>query len=69
MNDTEDLETLWDQLLSRQPDQVLKAFAALSESEQQAVLSHLRNMAEEDGWHPEQRISAQAALKALAVNP
>lgn len=65
MNDVEDLETMWDQLLSRQPDQIRAAFGTLDENEQQAVIGHLKNMAEEEGWHPEQRISAQAALDTL----
>jgi hypothetical protein len=67
MSDTtsDDLEALWENLLSRQPDRVRAAFAGLSADERSAVLAHLQRMAEEPGWHPEQRKSAAAALKAL----
>jgi hypothetical protein len=60
------LEILWDNLLSRQPDRVRSAFAALASAEQQVVLEHLRRMSREAGWHPEQRRSACAALDALS---
>ena len=61
-----DPESLWDQLLSRQPAQVQAAFASLAPEEQHAVLVHLYRMADEAGWHPEQRLSARAALQALS---
>ena len=47
-------ELLWEQLLSRQPEQVLAAFTRLSPDEQAQVLQHLERMATEPGWHPEQ---------------
>jgi len=31
------------------------------------VLEHLKKMANEEGWHPEQRISAQTALHVLEI--
>jgi hypothetical protein len=62
----DELEILWDALLSRQAETVRQAFSSLSEGERLAVLVHLRRMANEPGWHPEQRASAQEALKALA---
>jgi hypothetical protein len=66
MNEPEDrLEILWDGLLSRQDERVRAAFASLNTSEQQAVLAHLQRMSSEAGWHLEQRISAEAALRAL----
>lgn len=61
------LELLWDNLLSRHPEQVQKAYAALSLAEQQAVASHLQSMVSEPGWQPEQRISARAALEAIVA--
>jgi len=61
----EPLEILWDALLSRQEDQVRAAFETLDETERRAVLAHLQSMASEPGWHPEQRLSAEAALRAL----
>lgn len=60
-----DLEALWENLLSRQPELVQAAFASLDADERQAVLAHLQRMAAEPGWHPEQRKSATAALLAL----
>ncbi len=66
MNDQPDsLENLWEQLLSRIPSQVQKAFAGLSPQEREAVLAHLERMVGGPGWHREQRISARAALEAL----
>jgi hypothetical protein len=58
-------EIIWDQLLSRQPERILAAYWRLSPDEQQTVLRHLERMTTEPGWHPEQRISAQAALQVL----
>lgn len=65
MNHQEPLEILWDALLSRDPEQVRKAFDCLSPRIQRDILAHLHRMATEPDWHPEQRISAQAALDAL----
>jgi hypothetical protein len=62
-----ELENLWEALLSRQPEQVRKAFAGLQAAERQSVREHLNRMATEPGWHPEQRLSAQAALEALST--
>jgi hypothetical protein len=59
------LEALWDDLLSRQPERVQAAYTSLETSERQAVYSHLRHMARDPGWQPEQRASARAALQAL----
>jgi hypothetical protein len=59
------LEILWDALLSRDPSQIRAAFADLDPDSQKVVLAHLRRMAEEDGWHPEQVKSARTALAAL----
>ena len=60
------LEHLWDALLSRQPEQVQAAFRSLDPDHQRLIYAHLQRMANEEGWHPEQRLSAQAALEALA---
>jgi hypothetical protein len=66
MNDDHYLENLWNDLLSRDATKTQAAFFALEIEEQQAVLVHLKRMATEQGWHPEQRASAAAALEALA---
>ena len=63
--DPETLEHLWDNLLSRNPEQILKIFTTLDAIQQKSVLEHLSRMAQEPGWHPEQSLSAQIALKAL----
>ena len=63
------LETLWEQLLSRQEDLIRLAFSNLTPESRQSILVHLHRMVIEPGWHAEQRISAQAALDALADNP
>ncbi len=61
-----DPEELWDQLLSRQEAQIQAAFASIAPDEQTAVLAHLYRMADEAGWHLEQRLSARVALQALS---
>lgn len=66
MTDTNDyLERLWDRLLSRNPEQILQAFEELEVSERGLILAHLQRMVTEPDWHPEQQISAQAAVAAL----
>ncbi len=59
------IEDLWDGLLSRQPELVRTAFSSLDLAGRAAVLAHLQRIVSEAGWHPEQRLSAQAALDAL----
>jgi hypothetical protein len=68
MDNNIDLETLWNDLLSRESRKVQRAFSRLDKESQQAVLQHLTRMSVEAGWHSEQRISAKAALKALALD-
>jgi len=65
MKDNRSLEIMWERLLSRQPQQIKAAFESLAPDERQAVRNHLKRMSEEPGWHPEQRLSAQAALNTL----
>jgi hypothetical protein len=62
-------ESLWEDLLSRQPKTIEAAFFSLSDPEQQMVIQHLQRMVLEDGWQPEQRLSAQSALDALIPRP
>ncbi|MCJ7661628.1 MAG: hypothetical protein MUO67_20970 [Anaerolineales bacterium] len=59
------VEQIWDKLLSREPGSVREAYSTLDKEEQAAVLTHLRKMACEPGWHPEQRKSADIALEEL----
>jgi hypothetical protein len=60
-----DLEELWGKLLSRDAERVRSAYYSLSTVEQEVVFSHLKRMATEPDWQPEQRISASAALEAI----
>jgi hypothetical protein len=69
LSDYLDIEDLWDALLSRQAERVRAAFGSLDIEHQHAVSAHLQRMASEDDWHPEQRLSAQAALAALENLP
>jgi hypothetical protein len=59
-------EIIWEQILSRDPAQVRAAFFVLDVETQQGVVEHLRVMTSEEGWHPEQVISAQKALDAIS---
>ena len=61
----EPLALLWDAILSRQPDRIRAAFQALNPAAQSALSAHLERMVSEDGWHPEQQKSAQAALDVI----
>ena len=61
----EQLEFLWDALLSRQPDIIQDVFYGLDEDSRRNVMAHLMAMASEEGWQPEQAKSARAALDAL----
>ena len=61
----EQLEALWNDLLSRQAELVREAFYSLDPTSQRTVLLLLKRMVGESGWQPEQRTSAKAALRAL----
>jgi hypothetical protein len=59
------LEKTWDALLSRDAQRITKTFASLDQESQHIVLEHLKKMVSEDGWHPDQVLSAKAALQAI----
>ncbi len=59
------IEIIWEQILSRDEEQIRQAFRELDEASRREVLAHLRVMIREEGWHSEQRISAQKALDIL----
>jgi len=59
------LEILWDGLLSRDEKRIIAVFQFLDKSSQLEVVTHLNRMVSEEGWHPEQVLSAQAALNAI----
>ena len=62
---SEQLEILWYKLLSSQPELIREAFYSLDTGSRSTVINHLRRMANEPGWQPEQRVSARDALLAL----
>ncbi len=59
------LEKTWDSLLSRDPDRIERTFLSLDMDSQHVVLEHLKKMAGEPGWQPEQVTSARTALKVI----
>jgi hypothetical protein len=63
------IQNFWDDLLSSEPDRIRAVFATLDWVTQSSALAHLHAMAEEDGWHPLQKASAQAALNVLETPP
>ena len=65
MDNPANLEILWEDILSRQPDRIRNTFASLTVDERKAILTHLERMATEPGWHIEQQRSAESALMIL----
>jgi hypothetical protein len=65
VEEREPLEIFWDSILSRDPELIQSAFTPLDTTSQENVLAHLKRMVSEEGWHPEQIISAKAALNVL----
>jgi hypothetical protein len=61
------IEEFWNDILSRNAERTLKAFSTLNVNEQQSIYIHLQRMASEPGWHIEQVLSAQAALRVLNI--
>lgn len=61
----EPLEIFWDAILSRNSELIQIACSELDEKERMELIAHLRRMVNEEGWHPEQRKSAQAALDII----
>jgi len=59
------IEYFWDELLSRDPIRIKKSYEELSDSDQQAVVEHLKAMTTEEGWHAAQIGSAQIALETI----
>lgn len=59
------LEQTWGAILSREKDEIQRAFNELDRDSRKAVLDHLHKMASEYGWHPEQVESARIALSTI----
>ena len=60
-----DLDQLWEELLCGDAARVRRAWDDLTDNEAQAVLAHLREMRDGEGWQPDQRQAAVAALRAI----
>ena len=58
-------DRIWTEILSRDAARIKTAYTSLSADEQKKVHAHLKKMAAEEGWHPEQVLSAQTALEAI----
>jgi len=67
MSDELDLETLWGELLSRDASRVRAVWRILTEEERIAIRIHLEKMVTAEGWLESQRVSARAALAAIAL--
>lgn len=59
------LEEIWDGLLSRETEKIRMIYQTLDENSRKTAFQHLQKMSTEEGWHPDQRLSAQTALAAL----
>jgi len=59
------LEKFWGEMLSRDTQSIRAAFNPLNTQDRKTVIEHLNRMVTEDGWHAEQRASAQAALDVI----
>lgn len=66
---SEPLAIFWDAILSREPKRILSVFQILDTATRKAVILHLERMVSEEGWQPEQRISAQTALDVVQAPP
>ena len=64
-----DPERFWGEMLSADSERIHRAFDRLSADDALSVIAHLERMATEDGWQPEQRERARAALHALEPRP
>jgi hypothetical protein len=61
----DDLEQLWESLLSSDRARIRRAWLGLTDDEAQSVLAHLTRMRDEAGWDPTQRDAATFALQVL----
>ena len=65
MMNSQFLEKVWGEILSRRPVRIQRMFLSLDPASQQEVLQHLKRMTTEEGWQEEQIISAKQALNIL----
>lgn len=65
----DNLDNLWDDILSSDPARIRRAWGNLTDEEALTVLEHLRRMKDEPGWQPAQRESAEVALRIVRDQP
>lgn len=65
----DDLELIWNDILSRDPTRIRLRWQTFSPEEQAAIRAHLTRMVSEDGWTDGQRKSAEVALQTLDAPP
>jgi hypothetical protein len=61
----ENLEHVWESLLSGDPARIRRAWGDLTDEEGLSVLAHLTRMRDEEGWDLSQREAATIALQVL----
>lgn len=59
------IENLWDHMLSKDKKKIITSYLRLNPEEKTAVVEHLNKMANEKGWHTEQKKSAKTALLVI----
>ena len=62
---SDQLQGLWDSILSEDPQRILTTYNTLEPNEQQYLLVHLYKMINEPGWHPNQVQTAQKAIEVI----
>jgi hypothetical protein len=65
MTDSQYLDEIWGEILSRRPARIQRMYASLDASSQQEVLRHLQRMTTDDGWQEVQIASATFALRTI----
>jgi len=63
------LEKVWNGILSEEPEIILDTFHALDDADQKVIISHLKKMVSETGWHPAQVQSASTAMRTIQNQP
>ncbi len=61
----DDLDQLWEEMLSQDAARIRRAWDNLTDDEARAVLAHPARMRDEEGWSPQQKVAAAAALAVL----
>ena len=64
-----DIEHVWENILSREPDRIRSQWRTLTAEDQASIIEHLQRMVHEEGWLDVQRESARTALDVLDAHP